>query len=93
MLSASMLNKVLPILIKHQVEHASVFGSYARGKADVDSDLDLLVELPDTKSLLDLVALKLDLEDELGQHVDVVTYRALHPRIRDLVLKEQVVIL
>ena len=67
--------------------------SFARGEAEDDSDLDLLVELPGTESLLDLVALKLDLEEVPGREVNVLTYRALHPLIKERVLREQVVIL
>ena len=85
--------RLLPILKRHDVAHAALFGSFARGEAKADSDLDILVELPSTKSLLDLVALKLDMEEVLGIKTDVFTYRALHPRIRDKVLQEQVVIL
>jgi len=85
--------QALPVLRKHGVLRAAIFGSFARGEAGACSDLDILVELPDTKSLLDLVALKLDLQEALGREVDVLTYRALHPRIKDRVLKEQVVIL
>jgi predicted nucleotidyltransferase len=84
--------QLLPILRRHGVIRAAIFGSFARGEAEAGSDLDILVDLPDTKSLLDLVALKLDLEAALGREVDVLTYRALHPRIRDRVLREQVVI-
>ncbi len=40
--------KVLPILKRHDVVQAAVFGSVARGEAPEKSDLDLLVTLPDT---------------------------------------------
>ena len=85
--------QVLPILRQHGELHVVVSGSYARGEAEEGSDLDILVEPPSTKSLPDLVALKLDPQEALGREVDVLTYRALHPRLRDRVLKEQVVIL
>lgn len=84
---------IISRLKRHGVVHAGVFGSFARGESRDDSDLDIVVELPSEKSLLDLVALKLDLEDALGRKVDVVTYRSLHPRIRDKVLREQTVVL
>jgi len=85
--------RMLPVLKRHDVGRAAIFGSVARGDSEEDSDLDVLVELPSTKSLLDLVALKLDLEEALGREVDVLTYRALHPRIRERVLEEQVMVL
>jgi predicted nucleotidyltransferase len=93
MLPEEVEQRALPVLKRHDVVGASVFGSFARGEADADSDLDILVELPSTKSLLDLVAVKLDLEDTLGREVDGLTYRSLHPRTGDGVLQEQVVIL
>ncbi len=92
MLPEEIRQRLLPVLKRHDVIRAAIFGSFARGEAEAGSDLDILVDLPGTKSLLDLVALKLDLEAELGREVDVLTYQALHPRIRDRVLREQVVI-
>jgi len=92
MLPEEIRQRLLPVLKRHDVIRAAIFGSFVRGEAEAGSDLDILVDLPGTKSLLDLVALKLDLEAELGREVDVLTYQALHPRIRDRVLREQVVI-
>ena len=71
-------------------ECARIFGSSARGDARPDSDLDLLVDLRSGGSLLDLVAIKQDLEDLLGLSVDVVTERSIRPYIRDAVFKEAV---
>ena len=66
MLSQDIVLTIVPILKRHAVSHASIFGSYARGAATADSDIDLLVDLPPSKSLLDLVDLKLELEDASG---------------------------
>ncbi len=84
---------ILPILYKYQVKHSSLFGSVVKGKQKEESDIDILVELPEKASLLDLAGLELDLEDVLGKEVDVVTYNSLHPLLRDIILKEQVIIL
>jgi len=65
-----------------------VFGSLAQGEGTESSDLDLLVTLEEKRSLLDLVGLKLDIEDLLQRPVDVVTERALSPYIRERVLAE-----
>ena len=92
-LSEEVEQRLLSVLRRHDVLHAGIFGSFARGEAKADSDLDILVELPNTKSLLDLVALKLELEEVIEREVDVLTYRALHPRIREKALQEQVMIL
>lgn len=85
--------RILPVLQHHDVIHAAIFGSFARGEEREDSDLDILVELKKGKSLLDLVALKLELEEVLKRDIDVVTYNSLHARIRERVLEEQMPII
>ncbi len=92
-LSEDFRQKIIVTLRRHDVVHAALFGSFARDKAERKSDVDLLVQFRGEKGLLDLVALKLELETTLNRNVDVVTYRALDSRIRDQVLEEQVVLL
>ena len=81
--------KIIPTLKSQGIVKAGIFGSYATGEAKENSDVDLLVELKDDKSLLDLVGLKLELEDVLGRKVDVLTYDAIYPPLRDIILNEQ----
>jgi len=79
---------ILAIADKHGVTDVRVFGSMACGTADDTSDVDLLVRpLPGT-SLLDLGGLVMDAQELLGRSVDVVSERALHPAIREQVLRE-----
>jgi uncharacterized protein len=90
----SIKRRALPILKRHDVKHASIFGSFARGDAKINSDIDFLIEYKtDDKSLFDLVDLKSELEETLGRKVDLVTYRSIYWRLRDRILAEQVVIL
>ncbi|MCX6669328.1 MAG: nucleotidyltransferase family protein [Methanothrix sp.] len=84
---------IIAILRKHEVKRASLFGSVVRGEASEDSDVDLLVEFEGRKSLLDLIGLKLDLEDRFHRKFDVLTYDSLHPLLKERILKEQVAIL
>lgn len=86
---------LLPILIKHGVSKAALFGSVARGEAAVNSDVDLLVDfgVGKKKTLLDLIQLETDVETGLGRRADVVTYDGLHPLLRKQVIHEQVIIL
>ena len=81
------------ILRKHGVVHASVFGSYARGQARADSDLDVLVSYAPGVSLFDHFNLKDELEEQSGKPVDVVSDRALSRHIRPYIEKDKVVIL
>jgi len=66
---------------KHGAFNVRVFGSVARGEADSESDIDLLVDMEPGRSLLDLSGLLIDLEEMLGCNVDVVTERGLRDRI------------
>jgi predicted nucleotidyltransferase len=79
---------ILRIAAKYGASNVRVFGSVARGEADSESDIDLLVNMEPGRSLLDLCGLLIDLEDLLGCKVDVVTEKGLRDRIRERVLKE-----
>ncbi len=81
---------ILRIAAQHGARNVRVFGSFSRGEARPDSDLDLLVDIENERTLLDQIALWQDLEDLLGRKVDVVTPDALHWLIRDDVLEEAV---
>ena len=92
--AVSTIKKSLPILKHHGVKRAAIFGSFARGKAKARSDVDFLIEYKSkNKSLFDLVDLKSDLEEILGRKVDIITYNSIYWRIKEEILKEQIVIL
>jgi predicted nucleotidyltransferase len=80
--------EILRITAANGATRVRVFGSVAHGSAKADSDLDLLIDLEPGRDLLDLVAIKLDLEDLLGRRVHLVTEAALSPYIRDAVLHD-----
>jgi hypothetical protein len=67
---ASIVEQVRPVLERYGVKKAGVFGSFVRGDASPDSDLDLVVEMPPGSSLLELVGLQQDIADLLGIEVD-----------------------
>jgi predicted nucleotidyltransferase len=81
--------QILPVLKCFGVKKAAIFGSLARGEGGKESDVDILVEFEPGKSLLDLAGLKIELEENLGRRVDVLTYNSLHPLLKDRILKEQ----
>lgn len=78
--------EILRIAVGHGAVEVRVFGSVAQGEATRGSDLDLLVKMRSGSSLLDIIAIKQDLEDLLEIQVDVVTEQALSPYIREEVL-------
>ena len=78
------------IAAAHGAGNVRVFGSVGRGEQDASSDLVLLVDMAEGRSLFDLIALSNDLEESLGVDVDVVTEASLSPYIRDRVLDEAV---
>ena len=82
--------EILSIAQSHGARVVEVFGSRARGQARADSDVDLLVSLEKGRSLLDLIAIKQDVEDLLGLTVDVLTPASLSPYLCDRVLREAV---
>ena len=83
-------DRILAITRQHGARNVRVFGSIARGEGKRDSDLDVLVELESGRSLLDIIAIKQDLEDLLNTKVDVVTEAAVSPYIRNQILRQAI---
>ncbi len=92
------IQEILDILRQHRSEFRTqyavrslgVFGSYVRGEASGDSDLDLLVEYDEPPSLFKFMRLQRRLSDLLGIPVDLVMKSALRPAIGDAILAEVV---
>jgi predicted nucleotidyltransferase len=78
------------IATAHGAANVRVFGSAGRGEEGASSDLDLLVDMAEDRSLFDLIALSNDLEESLGVEVDVVTEASVSPYMRDRLLSEAV---
>jgi predicted nucleotidyltransferase len=83
-------DEILHACAKHGAHNVRVFGSVARGEADGESDIDLVVEFEAGASLLDHAALLLELQELLDSKVDVVSDRGLKPRVREQVLREAI---
>lgn len=85
--------KALPILKAAGVTRSSLFGSYVRGEQKENSDIDMLIEVPRGTTLFDIVELQLQLERELQKKVDLITYRSIHPLLKQNILDSQIAIL
>ena len=82
--------EILNIAQKFGAKNVRIFGSMARGEENPESDLDIIVEMEKGSSLLDIIAIKQDIEELLGRKVDVVTEASISPYIRNTVLREAV---
>lgn len=81
-------SKLIEICRQNDVARVGIFGSMARGEADDQSDIDLLVEFSKRKSLLALVALERQLSTALGKKVDLLTEAAISPYLRDKIKRD-----
>ncbi|MCD8152744.1 MAG: nucleotidyltransferase domain-containing protein [Clostridiales bacterium] len=92
--------RILPVAEKYKLPAVYLFGSYARGTATEDSDVDLLVDVSGTqiKGLFALGELYCDLEASLEKKIDVITVQSLQQPVqmsseiqfRDHIWKEKV---
>ena len=85
--------KINPILKRHKVKRAGLFGSCARGEMKKGSDIDILIELDKNVSLLDFVGIKIEIEEVLNKKVDLVEYSTIKSLLKQNILKEEVSIL
>ncbi|MFI5385396.1 MAG: nucleotidyltransferase family protein [Fimbriimonadales bacterium] len=81
-------DEILDLAARHGATNVRVFGSFARGEARQDSDLDLLVDMEPGRSLIDTIQLIQELGRLLGRKVDVLTEPALYWMVRRRILAE-----
>ncbi|WP_026669346.1 nucleotidyltransferase family protein [Butyrivibrio sp. AE3006] len=65
--------KTIPIAISYGIKSMTIFGSYARGEANDESDVDIIIDKGQVQSLIRYFMFVEELEKSLGCHVDVVT--------------------
>jgi len=84
--------KIIPVLNKHGIIHAGLFGSIVRGEITPDSDIDVLIEIPEHSniSLFDLAGIEMELEEILKRKVDLLTYNSIHHLLKDKILQEEI---
>jgi len=82
--------EIISIAKRNGGRKVRIFGSFARGDSGMDSDVDFLIELEPGRSLLDIIAIKQNLEDLLQRKVDVVTESAVSPYIRKEIMRQAI---
>ena len=84
---------VAPIAANFGIRKLSVFGSYARGEATADSDIDFhLIDRGSLRGLFRLSGFELALEEKLNVSVDVVTTNSLFDDVRQRVEREELIV-
>ena len=84
--------RVVDVRRAHGTRKITLFGSFVRGEAVPDSDIDLIVAFAGPTGLLALVRLERELSEALGRGVDLPTEESISPYLRERIQREQRVI-
>ena len=85
-------NIVRDIAQQYGVKKVSLFGSYARGEARPNSDIDLHIDKGRIRGLFQLAGFQLDLEEKFNTNVDVLTTESLNEKLLKRISKEGIVL-
>jgi len=78
-----------PVFKKYQIKSAGLFGSYARGDARPDSDIDILISFGEkTLSLWDMIGFRDEVSEILQKPVDIVSDKSIVPYFRDYIYRD-----
>jgi len=83
---------VRDIAQQYGVERVWLFGSYARGEARLDSDIDLRIDKGRIRGLFQLSGFHLDIEEKLNTRVDVLTTESLNEKFLRRISGEEIVL-
>lgn len=84
--------KLVALLKNMPIKRAFVFGSFARGDNNENSDLDLMVEFNDGVTLFDLIRLRTELSEDIGIKIDLGTTDSLNKSIKEQVESERIMV-
>ncbi|WXG44625.1 MAG: nucleotidyltransferase family protein [Promethearchaeati archaeon SRVP18_Atabeyarchaeia-1] len=87
-----LFHRITRFLERQGAKRIAIFGSYVRGEEKPESDIDVIVEFSETKSLLELVRIERELSEALGTKVDLLTEKSISPYLIDAVKREMEVI-
>lgn len=89
---AEIKGRILPIARKYGVERVYLFGSYAKGCATADSDIDLRIDKGKLRGLFALSGMRLDICGALDKEVDLLTTNSLEKDFLDKIQRDEVII-
>ena len=76
-----LLSQLVSLLVKAGAKKITLFGSYARNEEKKGSDIDVIVDFAETKSLMEIVQIEENASKTLGVRLDLLTERAISPHI------------
>ena len=82
--------QILTIASRHGASNIRIVGSVARGEATSESDVDLLLTTPPRQNVFDLVALWIDIQEELGCDVSVISDSTTDEKFLQHILKDAI---
>jgi len=82
------VNKLIELCRQNDVVQIALFGSVARGEADEQSDIDLVVKFSKRISLLRFAALERQLSEALGRRVDLLTEASISPYLQERIKRD-----
>ena len=85
-------NIITPIAQAHGVKSVSLFGSYSKGHANADSDVDMKIEKRQLRTLFQICGFRLAVEDALQCPVDLVTSESSDPTFLEMIKKDEVLL-
>lgn len=84
--------RIIPIVMKYGINSISLFGSYAKGNANDDSDLDFVMDKGELRGLIQYMSLVEDLEEEFNCHVDLVSKGSSNKKFLNAIKKDEVLL-
>lgn len=84
--------KIIPIAKRFDIQRVILFGSYARGEATAESDIDLIIELPEAVGLFRLAEIFDAIQAALGKNVDCLTEDSIPLSLRFETLDDEVLL-
>ena len=89
---ASIQQAISPIAKAYGLKRVYLFGSYANGTATEESDVDILIEMGETLSLLELSEILQDAKEALNISVDLVTKGGVDKEFEDDIAGSEVLL-
>ena len=86
------IKKIIVHLKKYNPAKIAIFGSFARDEHGPDSDIDILVDFNDRVTFLDFVGIEMELSEILGFKVDLISERAINPKLKSYIEKDMQII-